>query len=284
MTIRIIGRLDIKGDNLVKGIHLEGLRVLGKPESYADLYYSEGIDELICMDVVASLFGRNSLTDVVQRIANNVFVPLCVGGGLRTLEDIRVALRAGADKVAINTAAINRPEFVREAVEAFGSSAIVVAIEAIQQPDKRFTCFTDCGRQESGVEALAWAEQVSELGAGEILLTSVEREGTGGGLATEFCRQIADAVPIPVILHGGAGHVDHVVDAITEGHADAVCLASLLHYNAVRRLDIDVDELGDDGNFEFLLHYRDRGFSKVSDATVGSVKAALKAANLEVRL
>src|ERR1700682_6201107 len=173
--IRIISKLDIKGPNLVKGIHLEGLRVLGRPEAFSRFYYENGADELLYMDAVASLYGRNSLLEIVARTAREVLIPLCVGGGLRSVQDIRTVLRAGADKVALNTAALARPDFIREAARAFGSSTIVVSIEAIRQPAGDYHCYTNCGRDQTGVDAFQWAVQAAELGAGELLVTSVDR-------------------------------------------------------------------------------------------------------------
>ena len=181
MTVRIIPRLDIKGPNLVKGIHLEGLRVLGKPERYARHYYEQGADELLYMDVVASLYQRNSLLDIVTRTAREIFIPLTVGGGLRTIDDIRTVLRAGADKVSLNTAAIRDPGLIREAALRFGSSTITVSIEAIRKPDGSYEAYTDNGRERTGVDAFDWAIRAAELGAGELIVTSIDREGTGKG-------------------------------------------------------------------------------------------------------
>ncbi|MBL6958562.1 MAG: imidazole glycerol phosphate synthase cyclase subunit, partial [Rhodospirillales bacterium] len=178
MTVRIIPRLEIKGPNLVKGIHFEGLRVLGKPEAFARHYYEAGADELIYIDAVASLYGRNSLLHIVERTASEIFIPLTVGGGLRSLDDIREVLRAGADKVAINTAAIKDPDLIRQASRKFGSSTIVVLIEYIRHADGRYEAYTDFGRESSGVDALDWAQQAVELGAGELLVTSIDRDGT----------------------------------------------------------------------------------------------------------
>ena len=182
MTHRVIAKLDIKGPNLVKGIHLEGLRVLGNPEDFAEFYYESGIDELIYQDVVASLFERNSLTEIISRTASGNFIPLTVGGGLRSVDDIRSVLRAGADKVALNTAAIRNPNLIRDAAHEFGSSTIVIAIEAIRRDDGEYFAYIDNGREETGVEVTSWAKKVQELGAGEILLTSVDRDGTGKDL------------------------------------------------------------------------------------------------------
>lgn len=232
--IRIIPRLDIKGPNVVKGIHLEGLRIIGKPETMASRYYDEGADELIYMDTVASLYGRNNLLDIVERTSSNIFIPLTVGGGLRSIDDIQTALRAGADKVALNTAAVRRPELIREAAERFGSSTIVISIEAKQQADGGYEAYTDNGREKTGRDAVAWAAQAADLGAGEILVTSVDREGTGEGFDLELTRRIAEAVGVPVLASGGAGKIEDVFEACGSG-VQAVCLASMLHYEQARR-------------------------------------------------
>jgi len=205
VNVRIIPRLDIKGPNLVKGIHLEGLRVLGKPERFARYYYEQGADELLYMDVVASLYQRNSLLEIVSRTSREVFIPLTVGGGLRTLDDVRAVLRAGADKVSLNTAVIREPELIRQASRCFGSSTIVVSIEAIKKGDGSYEAYTDNGRERTSIDAFKWALQAAELGAGEIIVTSVDREGTGKGFDLELTRRIAESVPIPVIACGGAG-------------------------------------------------------------------------------
>jgi len=280
LSLRIIPRLDIKGPNLVKGIHLEGLRVLGKPERFARYYYHHGADELLYMDVVASLYGRNSLLDIVARTAREIFIPLTVGGGLRSLDDIRAALRAGADKVSLNTAAIKRPELVREAARRFGSSTIVLSIEAIRQPDGQYEAYTDNGRERTGVDAYQWAVQAAELGAGEIMVTSIDREGTGKGFDLELTRRIAESVPMPVIACGGAGTFDHVCAVVEEGKANAVCLASMLHYNFVRSHEVKGD-FANEGNIEYL---RVRpGFSKVRDATLREIKSYLIDHGIECR-
>ncbi|EME69305.1 1-(5-phosphoribosyl)-5-[(5-phosphoribosylamino)methylideneamino] imidazole-4-carboxamide isomerase [Paramagnetospirillum caucaseum] len=274
MTVRLIARLDIKAPNLVKGIQLEGLRVLGKPELFARHYSAEGIDELFYQDAVASLYERNSLLDIIERTSREIFIPLCVGGGLRSVDDIRVALQSGADKVSINTAAINRPEFIAEAANMFGSSTIVVAIEAIRQPDGRHLCFTDCGREFTGRDAITWAKQVAASGAGEILLTSVDRDGTGKGFDLELIAAIAAAVPIPVIAHGGAGTPAHVCEAVTTAGADAVAVASILHYHTIQVTDV--------GTSSSHAHY---GHSArgVQPNSVDSLKQAMAAAHIPVR-
>jgi cyclase len=272
MTVRIIPRLDIKGPNLVKGIHLEGLRVMGKPERFARLYYEEGADELFYMDVVASLYQRNNLLDIVSKTAEEIFIPLTVGGGLRNLDDIRAVLIAGADKVALNTAAINRPDFVREAAHRFGSSTIVISIEAIRKPDGTYEAYTDNGRQPTGLDAVKWATRVVELGAGEILVTSVDREGTGAGFDIELTRRIAETVSIPVVACGGAGTVAHVSEVIAAGRADAVCMASMLHYNVIRRYGSGDDRFSE-GNTDYLK--KPRSFSKIQDMALPEIKVHL---------
>lgn len=230
MPLRIIARLDVKGPNLVKGIHLEGLRIIGDPHLHAVKYYEQGADELVYVDIVASLYGRNNLTDVVERTARDVFIPITVGGGVRTLEDVQRLLRVGADKVAVNTAAVRNPPFIREVARAFGSQCVVVNIEAIRQPGGGWEAFTDNGRERTGLDVFEWALRATDLGAGELLVTSVDREGTRKGFDIELTRRIADAVPIPVIASGGAGSIEHIAKVIGDGHADAVAIASLLHY------------------------------------------------------
>jgi cyclase len=264
--------LDIKGPNLVKGVHLEGLRVLGKPHEFARYYYESGADELIYIDVVASLYGRNSLLHTVEQTAREIFIPLTVGGGLRTLDDIRTVLRAGADKVALNTAAIQSPSFVRDAARKFGSSTVVVSIEGVRQSDGSYEAYVDNGREPTGVNVLEWAVRAAELGAGELLVTSIDREGTGEGFDLSLTRQVAESVPIQVIACGGAGRIEHVHDVIVDGRADAVALASMLHYDYALTRPVDHDFSGE-GNIEYLRS--GRGFGRVHGATLGEIKTWL---------
>lgn len=280
MNHRIIARLDIKGPNLVKGIHLEGLRVLGKPENAARYYYETGADELIYSDMVASLYGRNSLQDIISRTAREIRIPLTVGGGLRTVEDINNVLRAGADKVSLNTAAIRNPEIIRQASKLFGSSTIVVTIEVIKGSDGRYLAYTDNGREETGIEALAWALKAEEMGAGEIVLTSVDREGTGLGFDLEITRRISEAVSIPVIAHGGGGSPEHVRQVITEGKASAVAVASMIHYDYIRRVAL-TGEFKEEGNLEFMKS--GRAFSKITPAGLPEIKSHLAASGIPCR-
>lgn len=277
---RIIARLDIKGPNVVKGIHLEGLRVLGNPEEFATHYYQAGADELLYMDVVASLYERNSLLDFISKTAEKIFIPITVGGGLRTLEDISKVLRAGADKVAINTAAIRNPSLVSEAASRFGSSTIVVAIEAIRQQDGQYLAFVDNGREYTGRDVIEWACEVNALGAGEILLTSVDREGTGQGFDLELVDAVAKKVDIPVIAHGGAGKMDDVAKLMTESSADAVALASIFHYDTITQLSSSGTT--SEGNRDFLKS--GRRFSTVVPTTVAALKGMLSQQGINVRM
>ena len=280
--IRIIPRLDIKGPNLVKGIHLEGLRVLGKPEDFAQSYYEQGADELIYQDTVASLYQRNNLTEIVTRTAKNIFIPLTVGGGIRSLEDINKVLRAGADKVSINTTAIGNPDFINQASRTFGSSTIVAAVEAIRQPDHSYLAFTDNGREYSGVEVLSWVKEVAERGAGEILLTSIDREGTGNGYDLDMIQMVSSAVTIPVIAHGGAANVSHITDAINLAGADAVAIASMLHYAAFNCNGTLLGRFEDEGNIEFLK--KNRSFKMFGTENLTEVKSRLAEQKIPVRM
>ncbi len=281
MNIRIIPRLDIKGPNLVKGIHLEGLRVLGKPEAFAHHYYEQGADELIYMDVVASLYGRNSLLPIVERTSKEIFIPLTVGGGLRTIDDIRDVLRSGADKVSLNTAAINRPELIRELSRSFGSSTIVVSIEAIKKPDGTYEAYTDCGRERTGVDAVEWAARAEDLGAGELMVTSIDRDGTGKGFDIDLTRRIAELVSIPVIASGGAGKPCHVRDVIVDGKADAASVASIVHYDFVRQTPVETRSFAEEGNIEFLS--KGVGFSKIEATALPEIKAYLVTHGVQCR-
>ena len=278
--IRIIPRLDIKGPNLVKGIHLEGLRVLGKPENFARYYYETGADELIYMDVVASLYGRNNLLDIVEKTSKEIFIPLTVGGGLRTIDDIRKVLRAGADKVSLNTATIKNPKFIQKASKRFGSSTILVSIEAIKKQDGSYEAYTDNGRQETGVNPFDWAVQVAEMGAGEIMVTSIDREGTGLGYDIELTRKIAESVSIPVIACGGAGTINHISDVIIHGKADAVSMASILHYNFVKKPNFN-DDFSSEGNIEYLRNRRE--FLNIQSTTIPEIKMQLIKNKIECR-
>lgn len=228
-AVRVIARLDVKAPNLVKGVHLEGLRVIGDPGEFARRYYAEGADEIVYMDIVASLYGRNSILELVEHTARGVFVPITVGGGIRTLEDVKAVLRAGADKVSVNTAAVGNPDFIRQVSETFGSQCLVVTVETIRGSDGVWRAFTNNGRERTGLDALEWVERVQALGAGEITLTSVDREGTFKGFEGELIREAAKRIRVPLIVHGGAGKPEDAVEAVRAG-ADAVAIAGILHY------------------------------------------------------
>ncbi len=235
--VRIIARLDIKGPNLIKGIHLEGLRVIGDPQTRARQYYEQGADELFYVDVVASLYGRNSLHAIVRHAAQNIFVPLTVGGGIRSVEDVFSVLRVGADKVSINTAAVLRPKLITEVARKFGSQCMVLSIEAKWQ-GSHWEAYTENGRERTGLDVVEWARQGVAFGAGEILLTSVDREGTRKGFDIDLIRAVSDVVSVPVIASGGLGRPDHLVDAVQNGHADAIAVADILHYDRATIQDL----------------------------------------------
>jgi len=229
-NVRLIARLDVKAPNLVKGIQLEGLRKMGDPNEFASKYYLQGIDEIFYADIVASLYERNSLLDIIEKTTDNVFVPITVGGGLRSVDDVAAVLRAGADKVSINTAAIKRPEIISEIAMRFGSQCMVLSIQAKKHTD-HWEAYYDNGREHSQFDAIKWAKRGEELGAGEIMLTSVDREGTAKGFDIALVKAVTDEVNIPVIASGGMGKLDDVLPVIEDGHADAVAMAHVLHYN-----------------------------------------------------
>ncbi|HIK01790.1 TPA: imidazole glycerol phosphate synthase subunit HisF [archaeon] len=235
---RVIARLDVKGPNVIKGVQLECLRVVGKPGEMAEKYYLQGSDELIYVDIVASLYGRDNLLDIVDKASDKIFIPFTVGGGVRTLDDIREFLKAGADKVAINTAITKDPELISKGARMFGSQCIVASIEARNIGDGKWEALTDNGRETTGLDVIEWAKKVEELGAGEILLTSVDKEGTQKGLDTDLVRSVTDEVSIPVIACGGAGSSEDLLDCVRKGNTDSVAVSSILHFNKVTIPDI----------------------------------------------
>ncbi len=235
---RLIARLDIKGTNLIKGIHLEGLRVIGSPNEHAIRYYLQGADELIYMDCVASLYGRNNLSDIVQNAAKDVFVPMTVGGGIRSVDDATHLLRCGADKVAINTAAVANPALVTEISRRFGSQCMVLSVEAKQVGVGRWEAYTNNGRERTGLDVIEWVKRGVDAGAGEILLTSVDREGTRKGFDIPLVRAVTRVASVPVIASGGMGKPEDLVDAVCQGEADAVAMADILHYGRATVGDI----------------------------------------------
>ena len=279
-ALRIIPRLDIKGPNLVKGIHLEGLRVLGNPADFARFYYEQGADELLFMDVVASLYERNSLHDIITSTAKSIFIPITVGGGIRSISDIKEVLRVGADKVCLNTAAIKNPQLIKDASRMFGSSTIVVAIEAIKESDGSYLAYTDNGREYTGIDVFEWAQQVADLGAGEVVITSVDREGTGQGFDIDLVSKISNLINIPVIAHGGAGKMEHVFDVIQKGNVSAVMISSLFHYHFLIDNVSSASDL--EGNIEFLN--RKRNFHTCELCNINNVKTSLISNQIQCRL
>ncbi len=229
IKIRIIPRLDIKNDTVVKGIHLEGLRVVGKPGEMAYEYYRQGADELLYMDAVASLYERNSLTEIIKKAAKRIFVPLTVGGGIRKLEDISDTLNSGADKVAINTAAIRNPQFIRDAVLKYGSQCIILSVEAKKTPSG-WKAYTETGREPSRYDVLEWISQGIKLGVGEVLLTSVDTDGTKKGYDKDLIIAVASICSVPLIVSGGAGSAEDVLNIFQSVNIDATAIGSGLHY------------------------------------------------------
>ncbi|MBU1345142.1 MAG: imidazole glycerol phosphate synthase subunit HisH [Proteobacteria bacterium] len=248
--IRVIPKLDIKGPNLVKGIHLEGLRVLGKPEDFARKYYEDGADELIYIDLVASLYGRSNLVEIVQRIANQIFIPLTVGGGVRSLADMHLLLRAGADKIAINTALFEDIDLLERGALTYGSQCMVVYIEAKKNASGSYECMHTNARENSGVTVLDWVKIIEKKGAGEIFLTFVDTEGTGKGVDCEFLKQLIPQTSIPVIVNGGYGNNTHILDAIKHG-ADAIGAASIFHYHELNKLN-EISQRETEGNTAYI--------------------------------
>jgi imidazole glycerol-phosphate synthase subunit HisF len=237
-SVRLIARLDVKGPNLIKGVQLEGLRVIGSPGEHAFRYYEQGADELIYMDCVASLYGRNNLRDIVQSAAEKIFIPMTVGGGIRSVDDATQLLRCGADKVAVNTAAVANPDLISEIADRYGSQCVVLSVEAKQRGPQQWEAYTDNGRERTGKDAIEWIQKGVSLGAGEILLTSVDREGTRRGFEVELVRAATAAVSVPVVASGGMGEATDVVDVVCRGGADAIAMADILHYRRATIADV----------------------------------------------
>jgi len=228
--IRIIPRLDIKGPNIVKGIHCEGLRVVGNPKDLAYKYFKDGADELLCMDIVASLYQRNFDFDLLRSLSDGIFIPITVGGGIRSINDINNALRAGADKVAINTHAIKNPKLLREAAKKFGSQCIVLSIEAKKTPEGWWEAYIDGGREHTGINAIEWTKKAIKLGVGEILLTSIDNDGTRKGYDIDLIKKIVSFSPVPVIVHGGAAGPESFFDILKTCKPEGLSAASIFHY------------------------------------------------------
>jgi cyclase len=228
-SVRVIPCLDVDAGRVVKGVKFAGLRDAGDPAELAERYDAEGADEVVFLDITASSGGRDTMIDVVNRTADRVFIPLTVGGGVRTVADGRRLLRAGADKVGVNSAAVSRPELVHELADEFGAQCVVVAIDA-RRANTSWEVYTHGGRKPTGLDAVSWAEEVAQLGAGEILLTSMDRDGTRDGFDLELTRSVVDLVGVPVIASGGVGRLEHLVEGAVAGGADAVLAASIFHF------------------------------------------------------
>lgn len=228
--LRLIARLDVKGQHVIKGIHLEGLRKIGDPIELAKKYYQDGIDEIIFMDAVASLYDRNNLFHIIEAACKEVFIPITIGGGIREVRDIEFALKSGADKIAINTQAIKNPTIIKEASRIYGSQCIVGSIEAKRRESGKWEAYIDNGREETGIDALEWAKELEQLGAGELVVTSVDQEGTKKGFDLELVKEISRLVSIPVIASGGAGDIVHIKEVANQTQIGAVAIASIIHY------------------------------------------------------
>lgn len=249
---RIISRFDIKGPNLVKGVNLEGLRVIGKPEFFADLYYKDNIDEIIFQDCVASLYGRNNLKNIISKVSKNIFVPLTVGGGLRNVKDVTEVLHAGADKVSINSEAIKNPKFVEELVKEFGSSTISCQIQVQKKTDGNFLCFYENGRQETDLEPLKWAMKLQDMNVGEIILTFINFDGTGKGFDNNLVIELRNKLDIPLVVSGGIGNKTQVLETF-KFDVDGVSISSAFHYFYLKQnIDIIRSEKYSEGNLEYI--------------------------------
>ncbi len=280
---------------MVKGLSFDGYRVLGTAEQFARIYYEEGADELIYQDAVASLYQRNSLAEIVQRTAKDIFIPLTVVGGLRTVDDIGAILRSGADKVGINTAAIADPSLITEAAKRFGSQCIVVSIEAKRLGPGHYEAWVDYGRQPSGLDAVQWAQKAVELGAGELLVTSVDREGMGTGYDIDLISEISYSVSVPVIACGGAGRGQDIVNVVTQGMADAVCAASVFHYRYMEPPEtvymssddptLRMGEQVDEGNVDYLRERTCGGlpWTLITPTSIPEVKQLMSESGIPTR-
>tara|TARA_Y100000590_G_scaffold435250_1_gene554442 strand:+ start:575 stop:1339 length:765 start_codon:yes stop_codon:yes gene_type:complete len=229
--VRLIPRLDIKGPNLIKGIQLEGLRIIGNPNEFAKKYYEQGADELLYMDSVASLYNRDSIKELIKDAAKNVFIPITVGGGIRSIKDAKEIFKSGADKIAINTGVVKKPQLLKDLANKFGSQSVVVSIEAKKISENEWEVLIDHGRERTGIKVLDWVKKTISMGAGEILLTSVDKEGTKKGFDIDLIKSVTGVASIPVIASGGMGKASDFISAVLEGKVDAVSMASILHYN-----------------------------------------------------
>lgn len=275
--IRIIPKLDIKNGLLIKGINLEGLRILGEPYDFAKRYYEMGADEIIYLDNVATLYGTNDLSKFVSQTAKNIFIPLAVGGGIRTLDDIERVLVRGADKVCINSAGIENKKFIKEAVKKFGSSNITIIIESLQISNKKYVITKSNGRDIIEINPVEWAKVVEDLGAGEILLTSVNFEGLKKGFDIKIIKKVSNSVSIPVVCHGGAGSFKHILEVIKNTSISGVAVAGLFHYNSIIKNKLNKSNIG---NLDFLNRV---DLKKKNINIIQELKKFLKKNNINLR-
>ncbi len=261
-NLRIIPRLDIKGQNLVKGIHLEGFRALGNVNDYIEKYYLEEADEILLNDVVASLYNRNTLFNLIRRITKKIFIPLIAGGGIKSLGDIEFLLKSGADRVFLNSSIIRNPRLLSDAVKYFGSSTIIVSIEAIKSKKKYF-CLTNSGREETNLEVNSWIKQVEDRGASEIFLTSVDMDGTGRGFDIKLINQINKFISIPIIISGGYGKTSDIKKILKYKKISAISIGSSLHYSSIKTFKYNFNKFNE-GNYEFLKSQKKSKFKYTS--------------------
>ena len=280
LTKRIIPCLDVKNGRVVKGVKFVDIKDAGDPVHVAKRYNDQGADEITFLDITASSSNRNTILDVVANVASQVFIPLTVGGGIRSVKDIRLLLNSGADKITINTAAINNPDFIDQSSKNFGSSTIVISIEAIRQEDGSYLAYTDNGREFTGIEVFSWAKEAEERGAGEILLTCVDQEGVGKGFNLLLAEQICDALNIPVVIHGGAGSKDHVLNLTKDTPLSGVAIASLFHYDYILH-NRQINGYEEEGNIEFLKSKRT--LSSIQSISIEKLKLFLLENNISCR-
>ena len=278
MIKRIISRLDIKNNSLVKGINLEGLRVLGSPEIFANKYYDENIDELIFQDVVASLYKRNQLSELTKKISENIFIPITVGGGIRKIEDINVALNSGADRVSINTAAVENPKFVEEAVSKFGSSTISISIETLKI-DGKYKIFTESGRKETNIDLMSWIKVINDLNVGELIVTSIKHEGRSKGLDHELYEKLSQNSKIPVLAHGGVKNQIDVLNLFNNTNIHGIVISSAFHFNYLNEIK-NKENSTSQGNTIFLSNFKNYENYK---SNINDLKFFLKSNGIDIR-
>ena len=266
---RIIAKLEIKGPNLVKGVNLEGLRVLGKPEFFSENYYNNGINELFYQDVVASLYGKNALYETISKTAKKIFIPLIVGGGIRKVSDIYKILRAGADKVSINSQAFKDPNLIYEAVRIFGKSTIVANVELLKKNNKYF-CYYNNGRTPANIESTEWIMNLQKLGVGEIIVTFIDYDGTGNGFDVDYIKSLKKKLTIPLVVSGGAGSLIQVTKLFKKTNISGIALGSFLHYNLIQGKKFSKNEFKDEGNVEFITT-NNFNFKKFENKSVSNI-------------